>query len=1042
MTAATVVGNYVWRDLIRNPRRSIATLLGITLGVGLFTAVLFFVDGSSASMTHRAIQPLPLDMQRVLTDPLGKGLELTQRVGTSGSLAVGARVHVSLAVTNHGSVLANEVVVRAQPPPHLFYVRGSTTRGAEAVADVGADSPLAQGAAQTGLNVGSIASGSTLSLGYTAQAQDPVRSVATLPAHATLSSREVVVPIRANAARHLLLDRLIRRIVQVPGVATADGLSFVDLADGALRAGGTSAPGPVRVFGFDEAYVRDHSSIRIVRGGFGPGRALLSAEASRAMGVTIGDSINVQIPGRTEPVMLPIGGITDLSRAKALFFSRQGGNLEDFLYVANSVVVSPAFFGRTVIPAYRTAAATRGDLLRSRPIQEVDISVTRARLDADPATALTQTRTVARAVKMVAPGQDYLIDNISNALAVARDDADVAKRMFIFLGVPGALLAAILAAYAGGLLAEAQRREQAILQIRGAGRRHLIQMLVLRTVVLSGVGAGLGLGLGFFSASAVLGTDALGRATTSALVTSAVIGVGGGFLTTGAALYSAGRHSIQREIHDERARISARAPQWQRARLDLIALAVASITTAWALGAHAFEGVPGSVYNGRGVTVRLDLLIIPIAVWIAGSLVGSRIFAGLASRLSVSTTPRFGHLLWGTFVRSLRRRVWAAAGGMLMVTLIVAFGTSVASFTASYDRAKVADARFELGSDLRITPRPTSTITYRPADATRLTTPGITKVTPVVFALQNAVLRSARNEDAVNLAAVVPDAYRRVAPLVDANLVDATASRTMAKLSRDPKGLLVSTELADFLTLRPGDRVEVILARGTKQQVLVTMHVVDLFDRLPAFPEGVGVLANLGEYRKLVPSMKVDFFLAQTSGHDQASVAKAAAAVDRSHGHNGSLHVDSWVTTQTKDQSSLAALNIDGLLTLDFAYALAMATVAITMFVFGLLLQRRREYVTLRAQGMDSRKIRTLIIVEAGTVAGFGIIAGTVVGMAMAYFLVNVLRPLFVLQPSTALPVGSLITFALLVVTATLVGAIAATALVNRLQLPELLRDD
>ena len=95
-------------------------------------------------------------------------------------------------------------------------------------------------------------------------------------------------------------------------------------------------------------------------------------------------------------------------------------------------------------------------------------------LDADPATALAQTKAVADAVNAVAPGQDVLIDNVSNALEVASDDARTAKRMFVFLGLPGALLAAILTSYAGGVLASALRREQAILRIRGANRRHLL----------------------------------------------------------------------------------------------------------------------------------------------------------------------------------------------------------------------------------------------------------------------------------------------------------------------------------------------------------------------------------------------------------------------------------------------------------------------------------------------------------------------------------------------------------------------------------------
>ena len=81
---------YVWRDLVRNPRRTLASLAGVVLGVGLFSAVLFFIDGSGATMTKRALAPLALDMQRVLTSPLGRRAQ----VAASGS-SPGARVRAA-----------------------------------------------------------------------------------------------------------------------------------------------------------------------------------------------------------------------------------------------------------------------------------------------------------------------------------------------------------------------------------------------------------------------------------------------------------------------------------------------------------------------------------------------------------------------------------------------------------------------------------------------------------------------------------------------------------------------------------------------------------------------------------------------------------------------------------------------------------------------------------------------------------------------------------------------------------------------------------
>ena len=108
--------------------------------------------------------------------------------------------------------------------------------------------------------------------------------------------------------------------------------------------------------------------------------------------------------------------------------------------------------------------------------------------------ALAQTTAVATAIEQLAPGQDYLIDNISNTLEVARDDASVGKRMFVFLGLPGVVLAAFLAAYAGSILASAQRREQANLRIRGADRGALLRILTYRTLAFAGAGSVLGAG--------------------------------------------------------------------------------------------------------------------------------------------------------------------------------------------------------------------------------------------------------------------------------------------------------------------------------------------------------------------------------------------------------------------------------------------------------------------------------------------------------------------------------------------------------------------
>ena len=533
---------------------------------------------------------------------------------------------------------------------------------------------------------------------------------------------------------------------------------------------------------------------------------------------------------------------------------------------------------------------------------------------------------------------------------VARDDARVAKRMFVFLGLPGALLAAILTSYAGGVLAGALRREQAILRIRGANRRDLLRMHALRSLILAASGSLLGVALGLVSAAAVLSADDLARASTASLLGSAALSAGCGFVATGVALYAAGLGAIRRQISEERAQLASRRPLWRRFWLDVLILVPLVIFVLQARRTGAFEGVGGSVYYGRSVSLRLSLVIIPIGLWLGSILLSARVLGLLLSHVPLPRRRRFGRPLRGLLTRSVRRRSWAAVSAVIMVGLIVALGTSLAAFQLvvrpGEGRRHAIRRRIghpgHAGSDQ-------CRSTTRRSLARALLVPGVQDATAVVFGLSNALVESEANEDAANLAAVDPAAFGRIAPLSNANFVGRSAANAMSALRRRPNGVFVESELADTLEVEKGDEVKVLFARGTKQQKLTTMKVLGLFERLPGFPEGANLLVNLQRQTELIPSTNATFFLARTTDPSAGTLHTAVAALRDGPGSADALQIDSRETALDKDQSSLAALNIRGLLTLNSAYALAMAATAITVYVFGLLLQRRREYVTMRA---------------------------------------------------------------------------------------------
>lgn len=1035
---------YVLRELARNPRRALASAAGVVLGVGLFSGVLFFIDGSGASMTARAIAPVPLDLQRILTAPLGEVLDLRQQVAPGGALRAGQAAWVTLTVRNRGPAPADEVVVTARPGPSLAYVAGSASRDGRPLRDVGGASPFAHGPGRIGLNLGRLGSRATTVLRYRARARRTLPGGRDLGLRATVSSSAQLVPIPANRPALVGQAQLRERVAQVPGVASADELGFADLGPGSLRSGGRRVPGPVRAFGFAPAYAEHYPSIRLAAGALDPCCGVLSAEAARALGAGIGDTVALALPGGGPPLELRVSGIADLSAARQLFDSRRGKDLEEFVYKPYAVVLSPERFRRAVVGAFRRAGGSPGGSLQvsSPPVLEVDVRIGRARLASDPATALGQSRAVARAVRAIASAQDYQLDNVSNALAVARADSATAKRMFLFLGLPGLLLAAFAAAYAAAILAAAQRREHAILRLRGAAHTHLRRLLAWRTAAIAGIGSVLGTAVGLVSALAVLGGTSLREAAPARLAASAALAIAAGVAVTALALYLPARRSLGRELSGERRELELeRAPAWQRAWLD-VTFAVAAVAAAvLAVRLGAFDAPAGSVRTGTGTSLAGEFLVLPLAVCLAGALVWARLAAAIAGRLPVPAAQGFGPAVRGLLLRGLRRRRRALLTGVLGVALVSASGMGVAVFAATYDATKAADAEFTVGSSLRVTPTPLSRRSHPVAYGRSLRVDGVASVTPVIARRDNAFVRSAFNSDVKTLAAIDPRRFAQTAALSDSFFADVGAAGAMRALSDDPRAILLDQRTADDLKLEVGDRAEVLLARGSKRQRLERMRVAGLFDRLPGFPEGLHVVANLRHYQERTATREVDFFLARATDTSGPGLAAARAALLAGPARRDRLDVTSAATALNRDQSSLTALNVRSLVSLDSFYTLLISTAVIASFVFGTMLQRRREYVTLRAQGLAARELQLLMLGEAAFVALGGLAGGLLVGGGTGLLLVQVLAPLFILPPVLTFPAADAGLLAALIAAATAVSALAAAVAIGRLRPSEGLRD-
>ena len=144
-----MLARYVIADLVRNPRRTLSTMVGVILGVGLFCGVLFFIDGLSASMTQRAVAPLPIDMQRIVTEQVGGTITLAQTFEKPEAAPTGTRSRVQLELHNTSTVAAHEVTLRSQLDGSVSFVKGSAEVDGASITDV-SDNPFAHGPGRTG----------------------------------------------------------------------------------------------------------------------------------------------------------------------------------------------------------------------------------------------------------------------------------------------------------------------------------------------------------------------------------------------------------------------------------------------------------------------------------------------------------------------------------------------------------------------------------------------------------------------------------------------------------------------------------------------------------------------------------------------------------------------------------------------------------------------------------------------------------------------------------------------------------------------------
>jgi putative ABC transport system permease protein len=748
-----------------------------------------------------------------------------------------------------------------------------------------------------------------------------------------------------------------------------------------LVAGTTQSTGSGVVLGIPAAYRATFpGAIRILTGS-GSG-VLIAQQTASNLHAAPGSHITIQRPG-LKPVVVTVAGVVDLPQADSMF-QKVGAPVGSQLSAPPDNVV--------LLPSAQWAAF-------SQPLQHLrpDLVSTQIharlkhRLPADPAAAYATATGAAHNLEARSAGSALVGDNLGAALGAARGDAAYAQILFLFLGLPGAVLAGMLTAAVASSGANRRRGEQALLRLRGASERQLLRLAAAEAVLIGLVGSAVGLLSALVVGQAAFGSGSFGATTASALLWSG-IAVATGLLITGLAILAPARRDVrQASVATGRQSIAvSRYPLWARYGLDVMALVGAGLVFAATSRSGyqlvlAPEGVPT-------ISVSYWALAGPALLWIGAGLLAWRLvdlLLGRGKRLtSLLLRPlggRISPLLGSSIARQRRPLVKASA----LLALAIAFAISTATFDATYKAQAEADAQLSNGADVTVTESPGATV--GPSFAKKLAAvPGVQGVEPIQhrYAYVGADLQ--------DLFGVRPQSIRSVTGLQDAYFIGGSAASMMTTLTQHPDSILVSSETVKDYQLHKGDLLNLRLVDGrTHRQITVPFHYVGIVSEFPTAPKDSFFIANASYVAQRTGSDAVGSFLLNTGGSNSSAVAARARKVVGS-----SVAVTDIANVRGTVGSSLTSVDLSGLTRVELGFALVLAAAASGLVIALGLAERRRNLAIMSAVGARRRHLRAAVVGETALVGVTGIAAGVILGAELARMLVKVLTGVFDPPPS------------------------------------------
>lgn len=783
------------------------------------------------------------------------------------------------------------------------------------------------------------------------------------------------------------------------GFASTSGLQ-------ATVGGSTQTTGPGVVLGLPAGYrAAFPGEIRPLVGA--SAGVLLSQQTAANLHAAPGDTVAIGRAG-LPPAVVRVDGVVELPLADSLFQKVGAPSGAQPQAPPDNVVLLPEGLWRQ---AFDPLASARPDLVHTQVHARLS-----HQLPTDPAAAYTAVTSAAHNLEARTSGAGVVGDNLGATLAAARSDALYAQVLFLFLGLPGAILAGLVTAAVAGSGAVRRRHDQALLRTRGATRAQLLRLAVAEAALVGVVGAALGLGVAVLIGRLEIGTASFGATTASALTWSLGAAAVGVAIAASSIALPAWRDARDVTVAAARRSVGRAAnPWWARLGVDFVLLAVSGIVF-WLTSRNGYqlvlapEGTPA-------ISVSYWALAGPALLWVGAGLLAYRLTNLLLVRgrgaVRLLAQPFAGRLN-GTVAASMVRQRRVLAGALALIALTVVFAGSTAVFNSTYRQQANVDARLTNGADVTVTEPPGAQASPgRAAAFARI--PGVRSAEPIQhrFAYVGADLQ--------DLYGIRPSTIVAATKLQDAYFQDGNARQLMGALAARPDSIIVSAETVKTYQLRRGDTINLRLQdHATNQYVSVPFHYVGVAKEFPTAPKDSFLVANASYVAAHTGSSAVGAFLIDTNGTAPKSVAVRVRSVV-----GAAATVTDIQTSRRIIGSSLTAVDLSGLTRIELGFALALAAAATGLVLALGLAERRRTFAIIAALGAKPRQLGAFVWTEATFVTTGGLLLGAAGAWVLAAMLVKVLTGVFDPPPAAlSVPWGYL-----LAVAATAIAAVTLTAI-------------